>query len=489
MFQNPKLFFTYFNNRMFLTLKYLYFMMSRDASKLPKLVDKQDRNKMNGPLSSERDDYLNLHILTWNVAGIIPALHDIQSLFLPQETMEMMDICNNTDILVIGLQEAYPNVQDVVTAAVPLVGRDPLVDNFSVVLSKNGFSRVTSCRILGIVIMVFVKRPLLCYIKHVETASFRTGLGGLWGNKGATSIRFVLGDLSLAFVNCHLVPHLENNDKRIQELHDIMTYLIFTGNTKLFDHDVLFLIGDLNFRIEGKEYDEVVQIVSDNQYASLIKKDQLLLEQVKGHKSPSYLCRFMEMQLVFVPSYKYEPGTDHYHDGGKGRAPAWTDRILWCLNPNVLPQMTDTEPKLVIKPVYYGIHMQPRISDHKAVSGQLKALVNLNIIPPVVFRLSEWICSTQGKIEIDIASGTEISSWDWIGLFPEDFVSLDKDYVYWLYTPAVRGVATCMTYYSRPLSGDQVPSSPGRYLLIYKSHQYSCVLGMSPLFQIKFNHQ
>ena len=45
----------------------------------------------------------------------------------------------------------------------------------------------------------------------------------------------------------------------------------------------------------------------------------------------------MEMALDFQPSYKFEPGTDRYDDGGKGRAPAWTDRILWRQHERRLP--------------------------------------------------------------------------------------------------------------------------------------------------------
>lgn len=430
---------------------------------------------------------LLIHVLTWNVAGNIPALHDIQALFLPQESLEMRDICSEADVLVVGLQEAYPNVQEVFTSALPLIGRDPLVENFSVILSKSGFTRLTYCRIVGIIIMAFVKRPLLCYIEDVDTASFRTGVGGLWGNKGSTSIRFKLGDTSLAFSNCHLFPHTENNEKRIDELHDIMVYSSFQASTpalSLFEHDVLVLLGDLNFRLEGQEFEDVVHLLSDGQHQSLYQLDQLMLEQVKGSKSRSYLHMFMEMPLNFVPSYKYEPGTDCYHDGGKGRAPAWTDRVLWHINFCKLPRVTDAEPRLIVQPQYYGLHPQPRTSDHKAVSGCLKLLTDFSTTPRVMFRLSEWICGTQGKIEFDISGGTIISSWDWIGLYSEDFTSLDRDIVHWLYTPAVRGTASSMTYYSKPLNRDQIPSEPGKYILVYKSSHYKCVLGMSPLFRI-----
>lgn len=431
--------------------------------------------------------YLNLHVLTWNVAGNTPAIHDIESLFLPQETLGLQDVRNDTDILAVGLQEAYPNVHEAVTASLPLVGRDPLVEDFGTVLGGKGFARLAYCRTVGIVIMIFVKRPLLCYIQHVETCLYRTGMGGLWGNKGATSVRFTLGDLNAVFTNCHLVPHNENNERRTQELHEIITCSNFPDQSvgsNLLDYDVMILFGDLNFRLEGKDHEEVVQTIARGEYKSLLKIDQLLIEQIKGSHSPSYLHNFMEMQLEFIPSYKYEPGTDKFHDGGKGRAPAWTDRVLWYINSSKLPQPNDKNPLLVVKPDLYRMHMQPRTSDHKPVSARLKVLADVGTAPRVMFRLSEWVAGRQGRVELDVAPGTMVSSWDWVGLYHEGFVCVERDPVVWWYTPAVRGKATRMMYYSKPLMGDQVPSLPGRYLLLYKSSHYKSVIGMSPLFMV-----
>jgi inositol-1,4,5-trisphosphate 5-phosphatase len=440
--------------------------------------------------SSQVDrNYLNLNVLTWNVAGVMPTLEDIQSLFHSESHGE--DVLNTTDILAVGLQEAYPNVQDALVAAIPVVGHDQLVDDFSTVLNASDFVRLSYSRIVGIVIMIFVKRPLLCYIQDVDTATYRTGLGGFWGNKGATSIRFMLGrELNVVFTNCHLVPHNENNEKRIMELHDILLYSTFSNQvyTTILQHDVVVLFGDLNFRLEGNEYDHVVSTLANGDQKSLIKADQLYLEQLKGSSSPSHLHRFMEMELEFAPTYKFEPGTDQYQNAGKGRAPAWTDRVLWYINSSALPQVTDRVPKLVIKPCWYEIHMSPRTSDHKAVSAKLNILVDIGMNPRVMFRLSEWFCGIKGNVEFDVAPGTVVSSWDWIGIYPEHFSCVEKDYVSWMYTPAIKGIASRITYYSKPLSPNEVPSISGRYLLIYKSSHYKTVLGMSPLFKIEHSN-
>ena len=439
--------------------------------------------------SARNDCYLHAHVLTWNVAGNTPATHDIEALFLPQQSMiSLSDLANTTDLLVVGLQEAYQNVQEAVSSSIPLLGRDPLVEAFSSVLAKLGFARVSFNRVLGIVIMVFVKRPLLCYVREVETGSLRTGFGGLLGNKGAVSVRMLLGDLSICFTNCHLAPHCQNNDRRVQELHDIIQLQVFDlAGMRLLDHDVTVLFGDLNFRIEGKEHHEIVDQLkqSSPSWQELFKCDQLRLEQVKGRRSLSYLHVFMEMQLDFAPSYKYKPDTDAYEDEEKGRPPAWCDRVLWAIHDRRLPKITDIEPQQVVKPGYYKMHLQPRISDHKPVCAGLNILVDLHTVQPqVIFRLAEWVSGRPWVVSFDVVAGTDVSLWDWIGLFSADFSYVEKDSVFWMYTPAARGVSSQTVCYSRTLSVDQVSPSPGRYVWVYKSAQFRCVLGMSPVFRV-----
>ena len=431
----------------------------------------------------------NVHVVTWNVASFTPGAPEIESLFLPQEGFMVSNLCQNSDVLVVGLQEAYQNVQDAVASSIPVVGRDPHVEAFSSHMARKGFVRLIFSRLLGIVIMVFVKQPLLCYIHSIVTCTTRTGFGGWVGNKGAVSVRFTLGDLTLCFVNCHLAAQRENNDKRILELKDIFVSQVFeNGNfppMKPLDHDVLVVFGDLNFRLEQKEFDEVSRILEEGNADKLHVLDQLCIEQIKGDDSDSKLCYFMEMALTFLPSYKYTPGTDTFSDGGKGRAPAWCDRILWHMHERRLPKITDVNPQPAVRQEYYCLHKQPRSSDHKAVSAGLKLSVDINdFSPPVIFHLSEWVCGVQGTIEFTVAKGTEISMWDWVGLFPHHFSSLDKDSVLWVLTPAPRGQTLHNCVYSRDLTPDQLHVSPGKYILLYKSYEYGRVLGMSPIFPI-----
>ena len=428
-----------------------------------------------------------IQVLSWNIASAELSSHDVESLFLPQESCFIPDVLHDTDIIVVGLQEAYPTAQGVVHASLTVVGRDPLIGLFSETLSLKGFVNLSSSRLLGILTMVFVKCPLLCYIQNVETSTTKTGLGGWFGNKGASSIRFSLCDLSLCFTNCHLIPHMENNSRRVQELQDIFVEEFFPSSPfLLMDHDVLVLFGDLNFRLEGKSMNEVVEQFELGSGQKLLAYDQLRLEQSVSPRSASGLHLFMEMPVSFPPSYKYKAGTDTFDGGPKRRAPAWCDRILWRTHERRLPKLTDPEPCAVLQHHYYCLHMQPRISDHKAVSAGMTISAELEkYIPLVIFNvMTEWVVGKLGTISFEMVGGEIVSMWDWIGLYPEHFSSIDKDYVQWIYSP-VKGIAVEGKEYTRTLRPDQVPAKPGRYLLLYKSYLHERILGMSPVFPIR----
>lgn len=148
---------------------------SPDAQEGKKGVHSRRRRFVSHPVNYS--DF-NVHVVTWNVASALPSPHEIESLFLPQESLMLSDLYNTTDMVVVGLQEAYQKVQEAVSSSIPLVGKDPLVEAFSTFLSQKGFSRLSYSRMLGVLNMVFVKRPLLCYIKNVATCTTKTGFGG-----------------------------------------------------------------------------------------------------------------------------------------------------------------------------------------------------------------------------------------------------------------------------------------------------------------------
>ena len=437
---------------------------------------------------------ISLCVITWNLADIMPDVSQVESLFLPQDGVA--SVGTSADLLVIGLQEAPHFVLSV-------IGTDHLVEIFGNYLAPKDFICVAYSRmsitpgLWGLLTMVFVKSPLLCYIKEVDVMVTRTGVGGFVGNKGASTIRFSLGNTSICFINCHLMPHPENNSKRTQEIRHILESQYFERSVTAhfsidmhaLGHDVLFLFGDLNFRLEGKNFSEVKQVLTDDSgIDNLLKFDQLQLEQVKGTASESHLHYFMEAPITFLPSYKFEPNTDDYSDGGKERAPAWCDRILWRVHKKCLPQPDDPNPTNLLTFSDYNLHRLPRISDHRAVSASFKLHTDIeSITPSVVFHLTEWRYGFDCYILLDIQKDTVISGWpwDWIGLYPKKVTQISKDYVTYVYSPAPRGRLGSTQTFKVKMSGNSLPKTPGLYRLVYISRTQNRVLGMSPLFYIK----
>jgi inositol polyphosphate 5-phosphatase INPP5B/F len=90
--------------------------------------------------------------------------------------------------------------------------------------------------------------------------------------------------------------------------------------------------------------------------------DQLNIERREGRVFQG----FEEGPLNFVPTYKYQPGTDSFENRPekKLRAPAWCDRILWLAQePRHVQQLT------------YNRSERPNCSDHKPVYSTFRVTV------------------------------------------------------------------------------------------------------------------
>ncbi|KAM7523721.1 hypothetical protein LguiA_013623 [Lonicera macranthoides] len=98
---------------------------------------------------------------------------------------------------------------------------------------------------------------------------------------------------------------------------------------KILDHDRIIWLGDLNYRV-SLSYEETRVLLEDNNWDTLLEKDQLNLEREAGRVFKGW----KEGRIYFAPTYKYSQNSDSYagetvKSKKKRRTPAWCDRILW----------------------------------------------------------------------------------------------------------------------------------------------------------------
>ena len=85
---------------------------------------------------------------------------------------------------------------------------------------------------------------------------------------------------------------------------------------------------DFNYLVnEDLTTEEVLELSKKNDLEELTRNYQLNMERQAGRVFKG----FEEGPITFKPTYKYQPGTDHYDErpDKKRRVPAWCDRIFW----------------------------------------------------------------------------------------------------------------------------------------------------------------
>ncbi|KAL7802370.1 SacI homology domain-containing protein [Trichoderma aethiopicum] len=180
-----------------------------------------------------------------------------------------------------------------------------------------------SGQLVGAALCIFVKSSSLDHIKNVEGSVKKTGLSGMAGNKGAVAIRFDYANTHLCFVTAHLAAGFSNYDERNRDYATIHGGLRFQRNRGIEDHDAIIWLGDFNYRI-GLSSEVVRALVKKRDLQTLYENDQLNLQMVAGLAFQFY----SEARINFLPTYRFDIGTDVYDTSEKARIPAWTDRVL-----------------------------------------------------------------------------------------------------------------------------------------------------------------
>lgn len=188
---------------------------------------------------------------------------------------------------------------------------------------KEDYVLLRGGQLVGASLSIFVRASVLKYIKNVEGSLKKTGMSGMAGNKGAVAIRMDYANTPLCFVTAHLAAGFANYEERNRDYKTISHGLRFQRNRSIEDHDAVIWLGDFNYRI-GLTNEKVQKLVQVGDLEALYENDQLNLQMVAGLTFPYY----SEARITFLPTYKYDLGTDRYDTSEKARIPAWCDRVL-----------------------------------------------------------------------------------------------------------------------------------------------------------------
>ena len=199
-------------------------------------------------------------------------------------------------------------------------------------------------------IIVMVRGEHIPHIGKISLASASCGIMGIVGNKGAVAVRFKIYNDYVCFINCHLAAHLNQVLRRNQDFADLHKRLLFPlsssrslkvkknrhesftdsywhmkGFASIEDCDILFWLGDFNYRVEMEG--QLARIfVQHGQVDSVIQNDQMMIQKNNGQE---HLSKYCEAEITFAPSYSFDIGTDNYDSSEKQRVPSWCDRIIW----------------------------------------------------------------------------------------------------------------------------------------------------------------
>ncbi|ELU13654.1 hypothetical protein CAPTEDRAFT_98393, partial [Capitella teleta] len=411
-----------------------------------------------------------IHIVTWNVADEGPPDDFTRLLKLDSKVLP--------NIYAIGLQEMNASTGAMITDS---IYEDQWTKSLSECLCQRNYVRVKSVRMMGIMLFVFVRRIDLLYVSNIESEFARTGFGGLWGNKGGVSVRMAVSGVNICFVNCHLAAHLPNVSDRIADYDDIIDTHKFRDEEVdcIMDHDYVFWMGDLNFRLDEISRDEVVKRVQNNDLESLYQYDQLK----KAMAEEVILVDFQEGPLTFPPSYKFDKKTNVYDTSSKKRKPGWCDRILWMVHPD-----TFEDVPLSVRQVAYSSIPEYTDSDHKPVIAEfvIQVLHHPTELPILFEPQDVWCTFKSNKCCYTIVSEQlAVGPWDWIGLFKYDFKH-PKDYQTYSWA-AQKGddLHDGTLMYEISFEDHAIKHlEAGLYCLCYFSYRKNCLMGYSDCFRV-----
>ena len=314
--------------------------------------------KFREELDKRRHEYIihepyKVYCATWNVNGQPPG-----SISLNEWLSTIED---PPDIYAVGFQEIDLSAEKIIRNETR-IDRAWVEKIMEALHPCEIYEELTSVRLVGLMLTIAVKSSIRNQISRVKVRDVGTGTLKM-GNKGAVGVSFQLNEAFMCFINAHLAAHTAEVERRNYDHDEIISRMDFHDGFKyhnIHDHDHVYWVGDLNYRISAEVPINDIKILAD--YNRLYKYDQLYQQK----SSKRIFKDFKEGKILFWPTYKYNPGTDDWDSSEKARCPAWCDRILWKGHRTEL--------------LKYDSIMQLRLSDHKPVYAVFITGVMLHLI-------------------------------------------------------------------------------------------------------------
>ncbi|XP_011146720.1 inositol polyphosphate 5-phosphatase OCRL-1 isoform X1 [Harpegnathos saltator] len=342
-------------------------------------------------MACKEDDYMyskTFRILTctWNVNGQPPNGIKLDQWLSSDETPP--------DIYAIGFQELDLSKEAFLFHETPREEewRQVVVNS----LHPGGvYTQVALVRLVGMMLLVYALEPHIPFIEY-STDTVGTGIMGKLGNKGGVAVSCRIHNTSICFVNAHLAAHCEEFERRNQDYADIcarLSFAKFVPPKSFKDHDQIYWLGDLNYRITEMDVNVAKHHIAEGNYSPVLTYDQLGQQRKAGR----VFHGFHEAEIDFKPTYKYDPGTDNWDSSEKCRAPAWCDRVLWKGD--------------AIKSISYKSYMELKISDHKPVSASFDS--QIRIIDTAKYRkIHEEVMKKLDKLENEFLPQVMVDTTD-----------------------------------------------------------------------------
>ncbi|XP_066430889.1 type II inositol 1,4,5-trisphosphate 5-phosphatase isoform X2 [Eleutherodactylus coqui] len=248
------------------------------------------------------------------------------------------------------------------------------------------YAKIKLIRLVGIMLLLYVKKDLARHVSEVEAETVGTGIMGRMGNKGGVAIRFRFHNTHICVVNSHLAAHVDEYERRNQDFRDICSRMQFPqvdptlSPLTIHKHDVVLWLGDLNYRLKDIDMERAKKLIECKDYKELYMLDQL--KQQMDEKT--VFDGFTEGEIQFHPTYKYDTGSDEWDTSEKCRAPAWCDRILW-------------KGKHVTQLDYQSV-MSLKTSDHKPVNSVFKIGFHFQDVKYMQLQVQTFVIHNDGQV-------------------------------------------------------------------------------------------